>query len=155
LRTYPIKPVKKEQTQWQTKQQSNSTTALINLKLVQILLKRLRASGYDLMLPLVLDEVATVDVKQFDWLLNDIKTSGFNLFAASTHSASSQLIYKIGRYHEIGAMRTEKPYSKERTLVYWGGAEYLSPITEIDEAQLSFLDIAENADLAEQKGEGA
>jgi GTPase SAR1 family protein len=146
---------KQDQTQWQTKQQSNSTTALINLKLVQILLKRLRASGYDLMLPLVLDEVATVDVKQFDWLLNDIKTSGFNLFAASTHSASSQLIYKIGRYHEIGAMRTEKPYSKERTLVYWGGAEYLSPITEIDEAQLSFLDIAENADLAEQKGEGA
>ncbi len=146
---------KKEQTQWQTKQQSNSTTALINLKLVQILLKRLRASGYDLMLPLVLDEVATVDVKQFDWLLNDIKTSGFNLFAASTHSASSQLIYKIGRYHEIGAMRTEKPYSKERTLVYWGGAEYLSPITEIDEAQLNFLDSAEVADFAEQKGEGA
>jgi hypothetical protein len=146
---------KKEQTQWQTKQQSNSTTALINLKLVQILLKRLRASGYDLMLPLVLDEVATVDVKQFDWLLNDIKTSGFNLFAASTHSASSQLIYKIGRYHEIGAMRTEKPYSKERTLVYWGGAEYLAPMAEIDEAQLSFLDSAEDADLAEQKGEGA
>ncbi len=135
---------KKDQVQWQTKQQSNSTTALINLKLVQILLKRLRASGYDLMLPLVLDEVATVDVKQFDWLLNDIKTSGFNLFAASTHSASSQLIYKIGRYHEIGAMRTEKPYSKERTLVYWGGAEYLSPIQAIDETQLNLLDAAQD-----------
>ncbi len=130
---------KKDQSQWQTKQQSNSTTALINLKLVQILLKRLRASGYDLMLPLVLDEVATVDVKQFDWLLNDIKDSGFNLFAASTHSASSQLIYKIGRYHEIGAMRTEKPYSKERTLVYWGGAEILSPSNSVDKAQLDFL----------------
>jgi len=130
---------KKDQSQWQTKQQSNSTTALINLKLVQILLKRLRASGYDLMLPLVLDEVATVDVKQFDWLLNDIKDSGFNLFAASTHSASSQLIYKIGRYHEIGAMRTEKPYSKERTLVYWGGAEILSPSKSVDKAQLDFL----------------
>ncbi len=146
---------KKDQTQWQTKQQSNSTTALINLKLVQILLKRLRASGYDLMLPLVLDEVATVDVKQFDWLLNDIKTSGFNLFAASTHSASSQLIYKIGRYHEIGAMRTEKPYSKERTLVYWGGAEYLTPIKDVDEAQLSFLDSAEIDDFSEPQGEGA
>jgi hypothetical protein len=121
---------KKNQTQWQSKQQSNSTTALINLKLVQILLKRLRASGYDLLLPLVLDEIATVDVKQFDWLLDDIKASGFNLFAASTHSASSQLIYKIGRYHEIGAMRTEKPYSKERTLVYWGGAELFTSLEE-------------------------
>jgi hypothetical protein len=121
---------KKNQTQWQSKQQSNSTTALINLKLVQILLKRLRASGYDLLLPLVLDEVATVDVKQFDWLLDDIKASGFTLFAASTHSASSQLIYKIGRYHEIGAMRTQKPYSKERTLVYWGGAELFTSLGE-------------------------
>lgn len=130
---------KKDQGQWQTKQQSNSTTALINLKLVQILLKRLRASGYDLMLPLVLDEVATVDVKQFDWLLADIKNSGFNLFAASTHSASSQLIYKIGRYHEIGAMRTERPYSKARTLVYWGGAEYLTASDHINDEQLSLL----------------
>ena len=121
---------KKNQTQWQSKQQSNSTTALINLKLVQILLKRLRASGYDLLLPLVLDEIATVDVKQFDWLLDDIKASGFNLFAASTHSASSQLIYKIGRYHEIGAMRTQKPYSKERTLVYWGGADLFTSLDE-------------------------
>jgi len=123
---------KKDQSQWQSKQQSNSTTALINLKLVQILLKRLRASGYDLLLPLVLDEVATVDVKQFDWLLDDIKKSGFNLFAASTHSASSQLIFKIGRYHEIGAMRTQKPYSKERTLVYWGGAELFAQLDTSD-----------------------
>jgi len=128
---------KKNQTQWQSKQQSNSTTALINLKLVQILLKRLRASGYDLLLPLVLDEIATVDVKQFDWLLDDIKASGFNLFAASTHSASSQLIYKIGRYHEIGAMRTQKPYSKERTLVYWGGAELFTSLGEGVENDLS------------------
>jgi len=122
---------KKDQNQWQSKQQSNSTTALINLKLVQILLKRLRASGYDLLLPLVLDEIATVDVKQFDWLLDDIKKSGFNLFAASTHSASSQLIFKIGRYHEIGAMRTQKPYSKERTLVYWGGAELFTQLVDL------------------------
>lgn len=127
---------KRNQTQWQSKQQSNSTTALINLKLVQILLKRLRASGYDLLLPLVLDEIATVDVKQFDWLLDDIKASGFNLFAASTHSASSQLIHKIGRYHEIGAMRTEKPYSKERTLVYWGGAELFNSVSESTGEQL-------------------
>ncbi len=132
---------KKDQTQWQSKQQSNSTTALINLKLVQILLKRLRASGYDLLLPLVLDEVATVDVKQFDWLLDDIKASGFHLFAASTHSASSQLIFKIGRYHEIGAMRTQKPYSKERTLVYWGGAELFTSVTQntANEEQLGLL----------------
>lgn len=115
---------KRFQTNWQTKQQSNSTTALINLKLVQILLSKLRSNICTMMFPLVLDEVATVDVNQFDWLLDDIKQSGFNLFAASTHSASPELIYKIGRHHELGEMRTAKPYSSERTMVYWGGAEY-------------------------------
>ena len=117
---------KKHQNNWQTKQQSNSTTALINLKLVQILLGRLRRNDCTLMFPLVLDEVATVDVNQFDWLLDDIKQSGFNLFAASTHSASSELIFKIGRHFQLGDMRTARPYSAERSMVFWGGAEYFT-----------------------------
>lgn len=117
---------KKHQNNWQTKQQSNSTTALINLKLVQILLGRLRRNDCTLMFPLVLDEVATVDVNQFDWLLDDIKRSGFNLFAASTHSASSELIFKIGRHFQLGDMRTARPYSAERSMVFWGDAEYFT-----------------------------
>jgi hypothetical protein len=128
------------QTGWQTKQQSNSTTALINLKLVQILLRKLRANGCFLMFPLVLDEVSTVDVKQFDWLLDDIKRSGFNLFAASTHSASPELIYKIGRHHELGEMRTSKPYSKDRSLVYWGGAESFETSKGFNAEQFGMFD---------------
>jgi hypothetical protein len=135
---------KKNQSHWQTKQQSNSTTALINLKLVQILLRKLRANGCSLMFPLVLDEVTTVDVKQFDWLLDDIKKSGFNLFAASTHSASSELIYKIGRYHELGEMRTAKPYTAERSLVYWGGAEYFTEDLTQPTEQLGLLEAADD-----------
>lgn len=135
---------KRFQAHWQTKQQSNSTTALINLKLVQILLGKLRSSGCSLMFPLVLDEVATVDVNQFDWLLDDIKRSGFNLFAASTHSASTELIYKIGRHHELGEMRTAKPYSSERSLVYWGGAEYIS--SDEDTGALEQMGIFEGLD---------
>jgi hypothetical protein len=83
----------------------------------------------------VLDEVATVDVNQFDWLLDDIKRSGFNLFAASTHSASSELIYKIGRHHQLGEMRTAKPYSAERTMVYWGGAEFFTDPQSLESQQ--------------------
>ncbi|MCJ8270459.1 MAG: hypothetical protein MJK04_13775 [Psychrosphaera sp.] len=131
---------KKMQSTWQTKQQSNSTTALINLKLVQILLSKLRANGCSLMFPLVLDEVATVDVNQFDWLLDDIKRSGFNLFAASTHSASPELIYKIGRHHELGEMRTAKPYSSERTMVYWGGPEFFANEQTAQIEQLGLLE---------------
>lgn len=131
---------KAAQAGWQTKQQSNSTTALINLKLVQILLRKLRANGCFLMFPLVLDEVSTVDVKQFDWLLDDIKRSGFNLFAASTHSASPELIYKIGRHHELGEMRTSKPYSKDRSLVYWGGAESFEASKGFNAEQFGMFD---------------
>lgn len=135
---------KKQQTSWQTKQQSNSTTALINLKLVQILLRKLRANGCSLMFPLVLDEVATVDVNQFDWLLDDIKKSGFNLFAASTHSASPELIYKIGRHHELGEMRTARPYSNERAMVYWGGAEYFTDEETLQAEQLGLLEATDD-----------
>jgi hypothetical protein len=131
---------KKQHTTWQTKQQSNSTTALINLKLVQIVLRKLRASGCSLMFPLVLDEVATVDVNQFDWLLDDIKQSGFNLFAASTHSASPELIYKIGRHHQLGEMRTSKPYSTERSMVYWGGAEYFAAQEMVSTEQMGIFE---------------
>ena len=141
---------KKHQSHWQTKQQSNSTTALINLKLVQILLGRLRRNHCSLMFPLVLDEVATVDVNQFDWLLDDIKRSGFNLFAASTHSASSELIFKIGRHFQLGDMRTARPYSAERSMVYWGGAEYFT-----DDAGLQQLINDGQTDLFEAVNEQA
>ncbi len=131
---------------WQTKQQSNSTTALINLELVQILLGKVLRSSCRVIFPLVLDEVATVDVGQFDWLLPHLASRGFNLFAASTYSASTELVQKIGNYHEIGAMRTNKPYSEKRTAVYWGGAEQMG---ELDKIELDNIPLNQTDWLAE------
>ncbi len=67
---------------WQTKQQSTSTTALINLKLVRMLLAKLRADSCMVQLPVIMDEAANINVDQYEWLLDDIRQSGFFLFTA-------------------------------------------------------------------------
>ncbi|WP_029655597.1 hypothetical protein [Marinobacter daepoensis] len=105
------------------KGQSTSTTALINLELVYRLLKRVLYPGVQLSFPMVLDELASVDISQMPSLLDRLGKQGFNLFSAATHSASAEVIYLIGRHLEVGQMRTARPYSPQRTLVFWGGAE--------------------------------
>jgi len=105
------------------KGQSTSTTALINLELVYRLLRRVLYPGVQLSFPLVLDELASVDVSQMPSLLERLSGQGFNLFSAATHSASAEMIYLVGRHLEVGQMRTARPYSPHRTLVFWGGAE--------------------------------
>lgn len=108
------------------KKQSNSTAALIKIKLVQILLKRLLAHDCETSLPVVYDEIANIDIGQFDWWLDDLAASGFKLMAAGTHSTSAELQAKIGRRHVMDAMHTNKPYHQERARVYWAGAETFS-----------------------------
>lgn len=132
----------------QTKQQSNSTTALINFEMVQVLLNKVLHSSANVAMPLVLDEAATIDLAQFDWLLPHLSQRGFSLFAASTYSASAELIHKIGEYHEIGMMKTSQPYHKSRTIVYWGGGEgffalndpIIMDVSVVEREQISFFE---------------
>ena len=127
-----------------TKGQSTSTTALINLELVHRLLRRVLYPQISLSFPMVLDELASVDVSQVPALLQRLQGQGFNLFSAATHSASPELIYQVGRHLEVGQMRTAKPYSTSRTLVFWGGAEGFSSreglSAWVDQMQDSLLD---------------
>jgi len=127
-----------------TKGQSTSTTALINLELVYRLLRRVLYPGVKLSFPLVLDELASVDVSQMPALLERLSQQGFNLFSAATHSASAEMIYLVGRHLEVGQMRTARPYSPHRTLVFWGGAEGFTdgePVSHwVDQSQDSLLE---------------
>ena len=126
---------------------STSTTALINLELVYRLLKRVLYPGVQLSFPMVLDEVASVDISQVPSLLERLRKQGFNLFSAATHSASAEVIYLIGRHLEVGQMRTAQPYSPQRTLVFWGGAEGFTsgePLSHwADQTQNSLLEQAD------------
>lgn len=114
---------KASQSSFDDKAQSNSTTSLINLALVQNLLKGLLADGFDYSLPAVLDEVASVDISQIRSLLSRIKEEGFRLFGAATHSASGALVLEIGRHFKLDEMQTARPFNEERPHVYWGGPE--------------------------------
>ncbi|WP_165856288.1 hypothetical protein [Marinobacter sp. JSM 1782161] len=117
---------KQSSTTLDSKGQSTSTTALINLELVHRLLRRVLYPQISLSFPMVLDELASVDVSQVPALLDRLQDQGFNLFSAATHSASPELIFQVGRHLEVGQMRTARPYSASRTLVFWGGPEGFS-----------------------------
>lgn len=138
---------KENATNLDKKGQSTSTTALINLELVYRLLKRVLYPGVRLSFPMVLDELASVDISQMPALLDRLGKQGFNLFSAATHSASAEVIYLIGRHLEVGQMRTGKPYSPQRTLVFWGGPEGFTggqPLSHwADQTQNNLLEAAD------------
>jgi hypothetical protein len=117
------------------KKQSNSTNALIKIKLVQLLLKRLIYHNCETSFPIVHDEIANIDIGQFDWWLADLSANGFNLMAAGTHSTSPELQAKIGRRHVMDALITALPYHNERNRVYWQGSEEFSLTNDNESAQ--------------------
>ncbi len=129
---------KKNSNNWQSKSQSNSTTSLINLELALLLLKRIKMAGSSITFPLVYDELASINIDQFDWLLSHLKEQGFRLFAAATHNLSAEVIHKVKNYHEIGSMRTDRSYSAERTIVYWGGAEKFLDKNDVKTLNIAF-----------------
>jgi hypothetical protein len=123
--------VKKGGGDWDDKGQSNSTTSMINLKLVQVLLRRLITPSCSISYPLILDEAANVSADQFNWLLEDANSAGFNMLFAATHSLSPEVIAKIGEYHPLDSMRTSKPYHPSRDYVYWNGGEKFEKIDAV------------------------
>lgn len=136
--SYRVK--KQGQEGWESKSQSTSTIMLINIKLVEILLGRLRNSACSTQFPLVIDEGASVDSSQFDWLLPDMKQAGFRVLSASTNSASSEIIFKFGQHFRLDAMRTATPYSKARTIAFTGMPEsFVTKGSMLDREQLDMF----------------
>lgn len=133
--------VKKQgQTGWESKSQSTSTLMLINIKLVEILLGRLRNSACTTQFPLIIDEGASVDSSQFDWLLPNMKKAGFRVLSASTNSASSEIIFKFGQHFRLDAMRTATPYSSARTIAFTGMPDsFVTQGSVLDREQLDMF----------------
>ncbi|UWZ98831.1 hypothetical protein [Vibrio splendidus] len=136
--SYRVK--KRGQNGWESKSQSTSTIMLINIKLVEILLSRLRNSACATQFPLVIDEGASVDSSQFDWLLPNMKKAGFRVLSASTNSASSEIIFKFGQHFRLDSMRTSKPYDEARTIAYTGIPEsFVIKGSALDREQLDMF----------------
>ncbi|MDD1780375.1 DUF1749 domain-containing protein [Enterovibrio sp. ZSDZ35] len=109
----------------ETKSQSTSTVMLINIKLVEVLLKSVQQSSCKVFFPLIIDEGASVDLSQFQWLLPQLNESGFRVLSASTHSVSSELILLFGYYFKIDSIKTSLPYHPERQIAFTSEPEYI------------------------------
>ncbi|MGF1760333.1 hypothetical protein L4D76_20885 [Photobacterium sagamiensis] len=115
---------------WLDKPQSNSTTSLTTLAIVQYLMQRLFKPGVKYHIPYVMDELPTIDPPQIPPVLKEAETRGFTLFCASTRAVGVDVIAAVGNHCNIGDIQADKFFSQERRIVYWGALESLGPLDD-------------------------
>jgi len=114
--------------------QSNGTTSMVNSLLLSILLKRLLAQDAQICLPLVMDEMASIDQQNLKTAVAVAEKHGFVLFGASP-DMSAEIVQAVNHYIHLGMfMATEKAYSRERRVVHHGGCEALRALSDRAEA---------------------
>ncbi len=52
-----------------------------------------------------------------------------------THSSGAELVHMIGHHYDVDALKTAKPYTKERTRVVWGGPQAFINESDFDDYQ--------------------
>ncbi len=70
-------------TDWQTKSQSGGTTSTITAFVLSVLLKRITPLSVSLSIPIVVDEISTIDSDNTDATLKQISSHGFSIFCAT------------------------------------------------------------------------
>lgn len=111
--------------------QSNGTTSMVNSLLLSILLKRLLAQDAKICLPLVMDEMASIDQQNLQTAVEIAEQHGFVLFGASP-DMSAEIVQAVRHYIYLGMFKaTEKAYSEHRRVVYHGACESLRPLAKI------------------------
>jgi hypothetical protein len=110
--------------------QSNGTTSMVNSLLLSILLKRLLAQDAQICLPLVMDEMASIDRQNLQTAVEIAQRHGFVLFGASP-DMSAEIVQAVRHYIYLGMFKaTEKAYSERRRVVYHGACESLRPLAK-------------------------
>lgn len=109
--------------EWLETGQSNSSVSLIVIPLIQSLMKDMLNTDIGFVIPMQVDEVAHIDPSQIQWLLDMLSDGGFTLLGASTHNINAQTLVAINAELNLGELRVNQAYSKERDLVLFGGVE--------------------------------
>lgn len=91
-----------------TKSQSGGTTSTITAFVLSVLLKRLTPPYVTLKMPIIVDEISTLDFKNTDSTIQQISDHGFSIFCA-TPSFSGYISQKVGRWIMIDRKRVVKP----------------------------------------------
>lgn len=129
------------QDRFDSKEQSNGTTSMVNCLLLSILLKRLLRSDAQICIPLVMDEMGSLDRENLQTATKIAQTKGFVLFGASP-DISSEIVQAVKNYVNLGSFRaTDSSYSEKRRVIYHTFSERL------------FEDVASKASNSEGSGD--
>lgn len=108
-----------------SKEQSNGTTSMVNCLLLSILLKRLLRSDAQICIPLVMDEMGSLDRENLQTAARIAQTRGFVLFGASP-DISSEIVQAVKNYVNLGSFKaTDSSYSEKRRVIYHTFSERL------------------------------
>lgn len=91
-----------------TKSQSGGTTSTITAFVLSVLLKRITPPYVTLRMPIIVDEISTLDSKNTDAAIKQIADHGFSIFCA-TPSFSAFISQKVGRWIMIDRTIVKKP----------------------------------------------
>jgi hypothetical protein len=96
---------------FETKGQSGGTTSAITALLLSTLLKRISPSYAEVTIPIVVDEIGTLDMHNIDATIKQISSKGFTVFCATPHF-SPPVIKGCGNYITMDQFTIEKPVVK-------------------------------------------
>ncbi|MBA6256445.1 MULTISPECIES: hypothetical protein [unclassified Colwellia] len=99
------------ETKFETKGQSGGTTSAITALLLSTLLKRISPSYAEVTIPIVVDEIGTLDMHNIDATIKQISSKGFTVFCATPHF-SPPVIKGCGNYITMDQFTIEKPVVK-------------------------------------------
>lgn len=113
------------QDKFDNKEQSNGTTSMVNCLLLSILLKRLLRSDAQICIPLVMDEMGSLDRENLQTATRIAQARGFVLFGASP-DISSEIVQAVKNYVNLGSFRaTDSSYNEKRRVIYHSHCERL------------------------------
>ncbi|WP_417228319.1 hypothetical protein [Amphritea sp.] len=113
------------QEQFDDKEQSNGTTSMVNCLLLSILIKRLLRSDAAICIPLVMDEMGSLDRANLQTATHIAENHGFVLFGASP-DISSEIVAAVKNYVSLGSFSaTTASYSDQRKVIYHSRCERL------------------------------
>lgn len=96
---------------FETKGQSGGTTSAITALLLSTLLKRISPSYAEVTIPIVVDEIGTLDMHNIDATIKQISSNGFTVFCATPHF-SPPVIKGCENYISMDQFKIEKPVVK-------------------------------------------
>lgn len=96
----------------ETKGQSGGTTTAATAFLISILLSRIASRHTRLEMPIIVDEISTLDAKNMKAAVDLIKGYGFSLFCA-TPDFTAKVAHNVGAFIELGTFTVTKPLLNE------------------------------------------